>query len=118
VKRTVVVSAVIAAMLAGCSSLSGSARYKVTITAAHPYSRSVVGVAFNVENTGTAVGQPSCMVIAASSSTNGGIKRVVLASIGPGHRDYEAATDDRVTIIGGTAALITSPKNNVLVTCT
>ncbi len=111
-------SAVIAAMLAGCSSLSGSARYKVTITAAHPYSRSVVGVAFNVENTGTTAGRPSCTVIAASSSTNGGTEEVVLARIGPGKSDHEAATDDRVTIVGGTAALITSPTKNVLVTCT
>ena len=110
-------SAVLAAILAGCSSSSGTPKYKVTITAAHPYSSSVVGVAFNVENTGTAAGQPSCTVIAASSSTNGGTNGVVLARIGPGHRDYEAATDDRVTISGGTAALITSPKNDVLVTC-
>ncbi len=116
--KTVVVSAVLAAMLAACSSGNGAPKYKVTITAAHPFSSSVVGVAFNVENTGTAAGQPSCTVIAASSSTNGGTKEVVLARIGPGHSDYEAATDDRVTISGGTAEHITSPTKNVLVTCT
>ena len=88
---------------------SGTAKYRIDVTAAVPYSSNTVGVAFNVENVGTAAGSPSCVVIAAVAADDGGAHGVVLDSIKPGHFDYEAAAGDVVTLSGVDASAVILP---------
>ncbi len=99
------------------SGSSGSPRYRVHVTAVQPYGPSVVGVAFNVENFGTGTGQPNCTVIAAVNGADGGANGVVLGSISHRQFDYEAATDDRVTLNSGGANEVSIADGGVSVKC-
>jgi hypothetical protein len=100
------------------ASSSGSAKFQATATAVVPYSSSVVGVAFQVKDIGNGAGAPSCVVTAAASATNGGTNGVALGRIGPDHLDYEAATDDRVTVTGNVARSISIADGGGSVKCT
>jgi hypothetical protein len=104
----VVVLVIVIAAVAG-SKHNGTPNYRIDVTAVVPYTSKTVGVAFNVENVGTATGTPVCTVIAAASSTDGGVNDPNLDSIKPRHFDYVAAPSDIVTLSGGDAAAAKLP---------